>query len=182
MVGELLHQTEKGIYTLSKYFSTIGACAQIIMVMVIVVDVTLRIFDIGIPGSYEIVELAMIPLIFFVIAQVQSEKKNIDMDLLYILFPKRGRAFIDFVNALCSLALFGFFTYASVLQAISNYLVHEASGVLLIPLYLFNILAGIGFGLLFLVLLVDILISLGRMVGLLGEVPREEEAAFSTTL
>ena len=120
MAGERLQMLEKGVFAVSKYVGIIGACAQIIMVMVIVVDVTIRLFGIGVPGSYEIVELAMVPLVFFVIAQVQARKKNIDMDLLYVCFSKRGRAVIDLLIHLVSLVLFVFFTYASVLQAMSN--------------------------------------------------------------
>jgi TRAP-type C4-dicarboxylate transport system permease small subunit len=174
MAGEWVRSLEKGLFAVSKVAGIIGACALIVMVMVIVVDVTIRLFDIGVPGSYEIVELAMVPLVFFVIAQVQARKKNIDMDLLYVCFSKRGRAVIDLLIHLVSLVLFVFFTYASVLQAMSNYTVHEASAVLLIPLYLFNVLAALGLGLLCLVLLADLFTSIRRLK---GEKPPGQEMA-----
>ena len=165
MAGGLFRFLGKGLFAISKYAGIIGACALIVMVMVIVVDVTIRLFDIGVPGSYEIVEMAMVPLVFFVVARVQAEKKNIDMDLLYARFSKRGRAIIDLLVHLASFALFVFFTWASVLQAISNYRVHEASAVLMIPLYLFNVLAALGLGLLCLVLLADLFASIRRLKG-----------------
>ncbi|MEW6667156.1 MAG: TRAP transporter small permease [Thermodesulfobacteriota bacterium] len=163
MAGEWIRPVEEGIFAFSRHVGMIGACAQIVMVMVIVVDVTIRLFGIGVPGSYEIVELAMIPLVFLVIARIQAEKKNIDMDLLYVRLPQGVRSVIDVLIDLVSLVLYCFFAYASVLQSFSNYKVHEASGVLLIPLYLFNIVAAFGFSLLCLVLLMDVFRSLGRL-------------------
>lgn len=163
MIRSLVPKLETNVTGLSNFFSIFGSAFTMFMVLVLVAEVTLRLFDRGVWGAYEMVEFAMVPLIFLSMAQVQARKKNINMDLLYNLLPKQLHPIIDLLNDFISLIIFCIMTYAAILQTVYLYRINDASAILNIPKFYFMGIEVLGLTILCLVLLVDALASLGKI-------------------
>jgi TRAP-type C4-dicarboxylate transport system permease small subunit len=76
MFNQLATKLDKGIGLLTKIFSTVGSVFLVFMMLILVAEVVMRALGSGVLGSYEIVELAMVPLVFLSLGNVQSRKKT----------------------------------------------------------------------------------------------------------
>ncbi len=155
---------EKGVGGLSYLFSTLGSLFLVVMMLVLVAEVCLRAMGTGLLGSYEIVQLSMVPLVFLSLANVQAQKKNVSMSLLYDLFPEKIQPVFDFLNYLCMLTLTVFMVSAAGVQAYYEYSIQNFSAVLYLPKYIFMCLELFGFVVLIIVLIVDLILWGANMV------------------
>lgn len=155
---------EKGIGNISKIFSTFGSLFLVLMMMILVAEVCMRALGSGVLGSYEIVELAMVPLVFLSFANAQSTKKNVEMDLIYNLLPKKIHPFIDLLNYLVMILVTVFIIGAVVVQSLHEYSIHNATAVLYLPIHIFMFMEALGFILLLVVLISDVIIWVHKMV------------------
>lgn len=155
---------EKGIGTVAKYLSIFGSFFLVLMMLILVAEIIMRALGSGVLGSYEIVELAMVPLIFFSLANVQSTKKNVEMDLIYNFLPKVIRPYLDLVNYFLMLALTVFMIIAAGIQTAYENSISNTSAVLYLPKDVFMGLELVGFFVLAIVLVVDILVLINKIV------------------
>lgn len=165
MWRDLAPKFERNVFAISSYLTKIGAIISLpVMVMLTVVDVTMRYcIRKGVLGAYEIVEYAMVVLVFSALGHAQATGMNVKVDVLYDRLSRRARVVFDAVNSLVALVLYCLFVYAAVLQTVSVHRVKLTSGVLFIPTYPFVAWAAVGLAGLCLVLLKDVLMSMGRL-------------------
>jgi TRAP-type C4-dicarboxylate transport system permease small subunit len=81
------------IHAISRGLAWISACAAIIMMLVIVVNVVGRfLLRKPLPGTIEIVEMLTSALIFFALAYTEHLRRHIHVELIVDRFPRRVRA------------------------------------------------------------------------------------------
>ncbi len=161
----------------TKVLNYIGICFLVVMMLALVVDVCGRaIFNMPLPGAFEIVQYAMVAAVFFCLGHIQIVGGNIVVEVLMDRAPQRVQDAAEVFNTLVPLVMFVFFAWASVLQ--TQYLKDSgsASGVLGVPDWLFESIVAIGYTALFLVLISDLIVRVEKLIGKKVEVEREEVA------
>jgi len=152
------------INTASRWLNNFGVIFLIIMMFATVVDVTLRLFNVGVLGAYEVVEFTMVITVFFCIAFAQADKQNVAVEILYNKLGRKAQVVLELFNYAICFILMCIVVYASIMGTIDIYNFHAVSAVLLIPMYPFYIVQVIGYVMLALVLLGDFLIQVARLV------------------
>lgn len=156
---------EKAIALISRLFNNIGMVFLSFLMLVITADVFLRIaFNHPIRGANELAEFIMLLVVFLAIAYTQHLKSNISVNILYERFPRAAKVIIDvFVYLLClgicGLILWQAFVYHNYLSEIDR-----ASLILKVPLAPFQLVMIVGFFMLCLVLIFDLIHALRKAV------------------
>ena len=144
--------------------SQLGQVALVAVMLLIVTNVVVRIPWKPLPGTVEIVELLGAILLGLGIAYCQQMKSHIFVSVLVDRFSPRTQAFIDTLTGILALLVNTLlarqiFLYGSRMMA-RGY----STGHLEIPLYPFIYLVSLGFFILTLVLLKDLLKSVTLLV------------------
>jgi TRAP-type C4-dicarboxylate transport system permease small subunit len=158
-----MFRIERITYLLTDRFNWIAAGAVVAMMCLTCADVILRIFRLPIPGTYEIVGLLGSVVIAFSIGYTSVEKGHIAVEFLVQKFPVRVQTYIDTLNDLISMFLFGLITWQSIVYASDLQQSGEVSLTIQMPIYPFVYGIALGCGLLCLVLLLDFVKSLKRI-------------------
>lgn len=136
----------------------------VIMMLLTVVDVVGRPFNLGLIGIPEIIGYGMVIVICFGFAYNAILKGNVDIDMLYVLFPKRAGAFITVIIDLLGLVFFAFITWQGGVTAWEEYQIGDTAPVLGFPITPFRVCLIFGFGMLCLVLFLDMLKSIMEVI------------------
>ena len=158
------------IETISRKFGWIsgklaylGAVALLGMMLLTTADVAGRyIFNKPIMGAFELTEFMVLILIFSFLAQAQSEKTHVSVDLFFSRLPKKLRILMSLFNHIICLVLMGLIAWMSAVRAIELKTFAEASSNLQIPKYPFAFFVVIGCVVLCLEYIRD-LIRLGKL-------------------
>jgi TRAP-type C4-dicarboxylate transport system permease small subunit len=151
----------KIINLLSRIASVIVIVFLIAMMLLIVVDVSLRyFFNSPIPGSIELVQYFMIVGGFLGLSWCAVKNGHIKVGLVVDRFPARVQAIFSSVTLILGLTVAPLVTWRLFAQAIYEQASRTASDFLDIPAYPFYIAAGIGYGLFCLVLLTALVNSI----------------------
>ena len=128
-------------------------------------DVILRyVFNRPLVGAFDLTEYMMAIVVAFGLAYCAMMKGHVRVDLIVERFPQRAQAVIDSVTGLLSLGLFSLITWQCFVNIKLQFDSGVTSTVLLIPVFPFVGMVGIGSALLSLILLIDFLESLSRAV------------------
>ena len=130
------------VRTIADKFNLISAAAVVIIMLVIVMDITMRIFRISLPGAYDIVSLLGTVVIAFSLTYTTIQQGHIAVDLVYQKLPEKIHPFIDFFNDAAGFIFFAVLSWQSFLYAGSLKAAGEVSLTIKIPSYPF--VAGIG--------------------------------------
>lgn len=134
------------------------------MMLLTVLDVFLRfVFNRPIRGGMEITEHMMGVLSFLAISYCATEGRHVKVDLLVSRLKDRGQTIFAIIGWALSLVLFIPMTLVYIPEAIDIQSYGEQSEVLNIPAFPFYIVVIIGCGLLSMVLLVELIKSIGRL-------------------
>jgi len=134
---------------LANTLSYLGAVALFIMMLLTAADVAGRyLFNKPILGAFELTEFLVLILIFSFLAHAQAEKTHVSVDLLVGRLPKIWRTVIGFFNHAVCLALMGLFVWMTTIRAMELKEYAEASSNLGIPKYPFASFVVIGFAVL----------------------------------
>lgn len=160
-----INRLNKIIRPAGKIFHILGSGVLALMMFLTAGDVTLRyIFNRPIVGAFDLTEYMMAIMVSFGLAYCALMKGHVSVDLVVSRFPKRVQAVIDAVTGLLSLGLFSIITWQCFVNVKLQYSSGFTSTVLLIPVFPFAGLVGIGSAMLTLVLLTDLLETLSLMV------------------
>ena len=157
--------TEKVIALVSRVLNNIGMVFLTFLMLVITADVLLRgILNKPIRGTNEIAELTMLIIVFLGIAYTQYAKANISVSILLDRFPGKVQDILNvfiYLSCLgiCSVILWQTFSYHSYLSALKR-----TSLILEIPVAPFQIIMIIGFFMLCIVLIIDVINSVRKVV------------------
>lgn len=151
------------INKVSQSINSFGVVFLFGMMLLIVTDVCLRrIFSRPLMGSFEIVELIMIILVYLGLAYTTVQKAHITVDLVLSRFSEKTQVLIDSFTLFLSLGLFVLITWRNIIRARELWLEKATSSLLSIPIFPFYYLLAFGCGVLSLVLLTQLVEMLGK--------------------
>lgn len=160
MVPKLGNLLKRILFQVSRGAIIAAALALISLVLLVVVDVTLRrAFNNPLPFSYEIIEFGLVIVVWGSVLYSTSRERHISIDVVVSRLPAKTRQFFrltfDFVSAVV-LFLIG---WQSITYAMLLWDVQRVSPMLDIPLYPFVFIVALGAILAGLILLVNFIDS-----------------------
>ena len=142
---------------LSKSFMVVGGAALLLLVLLATANVTLRFFHAPYAGTYELVSFLGALVTAGALAHTQRRKDHIVVDILSEKFPPAVKRFLDAINFAVTALLFGVIAWQIWAWGDKIRTGGELSETLKLTYYPFVYAVAVGFGLLALVLAVDLL-------------------------
>ena len=143
----------------------VGVTVLGLMMLLTAADVTLRYaFDRPIMGSYDLTVYMMAIVVAFGLAYCAVMKGHVRVEVIVSRLPQRAQAIIDSITCFISLGLFSLITWQCFVNMKLLYASKLTSSVLLIPVFPFAGVVGIGSACLTLVLLTDFLNFLSQAI------------------
>ncbi len=137
---------------------SIGAAVLACLMFFITADVVLRyVFAKPIAGSFELVELSMMLIVFLGIAYTYVKKGHISIDLVVSVFPPRARIIADAAICFIGFAVTALMTRQIFLLAMNDMAKGQVTSTLGIPIYPARFVAALGMAVFCLALLIDFL-------------------------
>lgn len=148
---------KKALSLISCRVRDLGAIVLMAMVLLVVVDVSLRrLFNSPLPFSFELIGIMLVIVVYCFVAYSTSTGRHVGVDVLTTRFPPKTKTTIDLVMDFLSAVLFGLIGWQSIVQGIHIWDIGTETGILRIPYYPF----------LFVVALGSILACLALIIGL----------------
>lgn len=161
-----VHQSAKVVDPIVRWVNNAGVTILAMMMLLTVADVTLRyFFNKPILGSYEITEFMMTMLAAFTIGYAGLLKAHVNVDLVYSRLPERVQGMISIFTNLVCVVFFGLMSWRNIYQSFVLREAHSVSSALSIPEFPFIFLLGIGFGIIALVFVLQLLESIAKAAG-----------------
>jgi TRAP-type C4-dicarboxylate transport system permease small subunit len=154
-VSRFLQTIDKVTSWVTSRISGIAAGIVACMMMVIVVDVTLRFLNHPVIGAVEIVKFMLLMVIFLALPNTHYRKSHIAIDLFYNRFSQKVKRYVDIFGDIFSLGIVSLLAWRAIAHFL--YFYREGSYVvaLKIPLAPFQFILAFGWVLLGFVLLLD---------------------------
>ena len=146
----------------SKSFMVVGGAALLLLVLLATANVGLRFFHAPYAGTYELVSFLGALVTAGALAHTQRRKDHIVVDILSEKFPPAVKRCLDAVNYAATSLLFGVIAWQVWVWGGKIKSGGELSETLKLTYYPFVYAVAAGFGLLALVLLVDLLKTIVR--------------------
>ena len=106
---------EKALFWVIRQASNLAMIVLMAMVLLVVVDITLRrFFNSPLSWSFEVIEVLLVIVVFFTVAYCCITKGHISVDLLTSRLSKRGQAILEIFSYFLGIVLFVFMTYCSI--------------------------------------------------------------------
>lgn len=148
------------VYGVAKFTNFISVILICVMTVLMCLDIFGRnLFNRAITGTYELVENIMLTIMALAFAQTQAIKKNINVDIVVNKLPRKAKDILNIITTLMALAFFIFCAYSNLVQSAFVMGKKITTNALLIPLWPFNGVMGIGICILSLVLVCDVIDS-----------------------
>jgi TRAP-type C4-dicarboxylate transport system permease small subunit len=157
-----MNYLEKLNIYLNKILMILGGIAVLSLMTLATGNVVLRVFHIPFSGAYEIVSFLGALVIAFALGYTQKRKDHIVVDILTDKFPKKLNRFLDGVNYCITLVFFSIVTWQIFVWGMKIWESREVSETLKIIYYPFIFSVALGFGVLSLTLLIDLLKTFQR--------------------
>lgn len=156
--------------TLGRVMSVGGAISACLIMVLMTVDVGYRnFFNQSIPGTFEVVEVALVLAVFLGLATAERTGAAVRVTLFTALLPVRAAAVVRLFGLLVSLAIVAWFAYASIDKAMTSYAIGEYKrGIISFPMWPGRAIIALGFCLLVLELTMGLL---RRLIALIDGVP-----------
>jgi TRAP-type C4-dicarboxylate transport system permease small subunit len=162
----LVDRSIKIVNPIVRWVNNAGVIILATMMLLTVADVTLRyVFNKPILGSYEITEFMMTLLAAFTIGYAAILKAHVNVDLVFCRFPERVQGIIGIVTNLVCIVFFGLMFWRNIYESLVLHKAHAVSPALSIPEFPFVFILGIGFGIITLVFLFQLLESIAKAAG-----------------
>ncbi len=152
---------ERVLLQLSRRAGNIGSAVLIAMVLLTSLDVTLRrVFNSPLPFSFELIDVALVVVVFCSVAYTTSVGRHVSIDVLVARLHPSAQMVITTATDLLSAVLFGLITWRSVVRAMTFLNSGYETGILKIHLYPFSFIVALGCALACLLLLVKVVKSI----------------------
>jgi TRAP-type transport system small permease protein len=101
---------ERVSVAINKFLTHIGSIALSVLMFLTVADVFGRyLFNYPVPGTFELTEMLMVPIVFLALGLAQHHNEHISLDLAYNYFPgrlkKMSDVLVDLVNLVVVIAI-----------------------------------------------------------------------------
>ena len=154
---------EKTVYGFSRKLNILSGIALVLMMGLVFVNVALRAVWNPILGTYEFTGFLASITIAFALAHCASKKGHIAITLFADQLPPRVQAILDSLVAILGTALYAVISWQCVKYAINLYEIGEVSPATATPFYPFIIAVAFGLLMFALVLLNDVIKSIGEI-------------------
>ena len=131
-------QIKRVLETIASYQLTLAAIGVLGVLVAICVDVFCRaVFNAPISATLDIVSFwCMIPVAFFPMMFLETNREHIQTDLFYRMFPSGVRYIADIASNVLAIAIYAILAWLTYQQAVKSTEVHEVSmGVNLLPIW-----------------------------------------------
>lgn len=150
------HPLKHAAGVISRLINAVGAAILVSMMLLVVVDVSLRfLFNRPVEGSFELIEFMMAVVVCMGMAYCGMKRGHTTVEFLVSRFSQRTQNLIDGFNSLVSAALFFLICWGSVGQANMLKESESITTVLEIPLFPFLWVLAVCSGLLGIVFLLQ---------------------------
>ena len=123
----------------------IGASVLIAIVLLVIVDVTLRrVFNSPLAFSKELIEIMLVVVVFCSLAYTTFQGRHVSVDVLVSRFPPKARAIINPATDFLSAVMFALIGWRSIDQAMHIWDIGSETGILKIPYYPFLFVVAFG--------------------------------------
>lgn len=146
-----LNRITEIIYTIydnsEGYVAIMGLLALALIMLLTTGNAVARyVIDDPINGTYEIIELYLMPMVIFLYAaRLQKAGGNINVDILYGKFPEATQMFIDLLGRVLALVIFAAISYIAGVKFWEGLIAGRMSvGVIAFPIYLSWLIMAIG--------------------------------------
>ncbi len=147
------------------YMNKAASAVLFLMMVLTIADVFGRkVFDDSILGTVELSEFMLVVTVFFALAHTELMGGHVRVDVVMGLFGQRARAAVDMVTQFICMVLSAIFTSATVQYAVRMQASGDVSQDLWLPKHPFVYLAGLGFAVLSIALLVKFIDALAKTV------------------
>ena len=154
---------EKTVYGFSRKLNMLSGMALVLMMVLVFVNVVLRAVWNPILGTYEFTGFLASITITFALAHCASNKGHIAITFFADLLPPRVQAIFDSLVAILGTALYAVISWQCVKYAINLYEIGEVSPATATPFYPFIIAVAFGLLMFALILLNDVIKSIGEI-------------------
>lgn len=149
-----------------RWINNAGVAILALMMVLTVADVSLRyFFNKPVLGSYEITEFMMAMLAALTIGYAAILKAHVNVDLIFSRLPERVQGITGILTNLICVTLFALMFWRNIYQSLVLREARSVSPALSIPEFPFVLLLGVGFGIIALVFLLQLLESIVKTVG-----------------
>lgn len=152
-----MESLEKLNLALNKWLLIIGGVAVLALMALATGNVLLRIIGLPYRGAYELVSFLGAVVTAFALGYTQKRKFNIVVDILSDKFPPRVKRFLDGIGYLVALLFFGVIAWVLLKWGLKIAASGEVSETLKIIHYPFIFCVALGFAVLSLTLVIDLL-------------------------
>jgi TRAP-type C4-dicarboxylate transport system permease small subunit len=158
MLEKSISFLRQGVSPTSRVFNYVGGGLLVVIVLITVADVILRrLFHSPLRASMELTELFVGTVVFLALAYCAVRGAHIVVDVLIAKFPRRPQLNIVAIMQFMTTAMSAVLTWQLVLYAIALSQKGDYSIVLKWPIWVFVIIGAIGFGLLTLAFLIELM-------------------------
>jgi TRAP-type C4-dicarboxylate transport system permease small subunit len=157
-----MNQFDKLNVFLNKILMILGGIAVLGLMSLATGNVVLRIFHMPYRGAYEVVSFLGAVVIAFALGYTQKRKDHIVVDILTSKFPKTLNRYLDRINYFVTLIFFSTVTWQISVWGMKICESNEVSETLKVIYYPFVFCVSLGFGVLSLTLLIDLLKTFQR--------------------
>ena len=147
---------------LNKILLVLGGIAVLSLMALATGNVALRVFHMPYRGAYELVSFLGAIVIAFALGYTQKRRDHIVVDILTEKFPARLNRVLDAINYSVTLIFFSLVTWQIFVWGMKIWESGEVSETLKIIYYPFIFAVSLGFGVLSLTLLIDLLKTFQR--------------------
>ena len=154
---------EKTVYGFSRKLNILSGIALVLMMGLVFVNVVLRAVWKPILGTYEFTGFLASITITFALAHCASKKGHIAIAIFADRLPPRVQAIFDSLIAILGTTLYAVISWQCVRYAINLYQIGEVSPATATPFYPFIIAVAFGLLMFALILLNDVIKSIGEI-------------------
>ena len=148
---------EKILLVIERAMMLIAGAIVMLMMLLITVDVICRKLSLSFPGVYETIQILMVAVVFLGIAYVQKVKGHIFIEIATTKLPVKWQRILDGLGYLIGIFICGVITWQSMLSAWESIQIFEyAAGIVEVPLWPSKIIVAVGFLLMTLRLVLDL--------------------------
>jgi len=135
----------KGISLVSRRARDVGVSVLMAMVLLVVVDVTLRrVFNSPLPFSFELIGIMLVVVVFCFVAYSTATGRHVSIDVLVARFSPKARSGTDLFTDFLSAVLFGLIGWQCIVQGMHIWDAGVETGILNIPHYPFLFIVAFG--------------------------------------
>ncbi len=131
---------------LARWAASISGLILAFVVVLTVVDVSLRFAAAPVYGSQEMTELSMVAIIMLAIPLCATTGSDIRVDLFDEMLGRRGQWWTNLLAAIVTIVVLGFLVWNTIFKIGDTFSYNDVSNLLLIPLWPFYLLIAIGMG------------------------------------